>query len=124
MKTLYMAYNHNGTALIKKATTYAQALKESKEYSFATGNKSYVEIYADNKDPRVSVVLRHNSKVVKSGIIRFDAVIDRLIDIHLNIYKSLECRDKLNRGETFKYVDHIQGKRYTVTVKPILNMEY
>ena len=37
----FTAYNHNDTGLCEPTTRQA-AIKESKEYTFATGNESYV----------------------------------------------------------------------------------
>lgn len=44
-KVLYMAYNHNGTELMKEPAYKTVASKEAKVYSQATGNAAYVEVY-------------------------------------------------------------------------------
>lgn len=41
---LYMAYNHNGTELMKKPGTKAEAQKEMREYKKQTGNKAYIDL--------------------------------------------------------------------------------
>ena len=41
---LYMAYNHNGTELMRSPGTQAAADKEAKEYRAATGNTAYVDL--------------------------------------------------------------------------------
>jgi hypothetical protein len=40
----YMAYNHNGTPLMKQPTTKAKATEELRKYQFATGNGGYVDL--------------------------------------------------------------------------------
>jgi len=43
MTTTYMAYNHNGTPLLKEPTAIkALANKEAKEYRHATSQSAYV----------------------------------------------------------------------------------
>tara|TARA_R110000796_G_scaffold33154_2_gene86251 strand:+ start:2078 stop:2200 length:123 start_codon:yes stop_codon:yes gene_type:complete len=38
-----MAYNHNGTELLKSSTNKKAATKEANEYMWATGNAAYIE---------------------------------------------------------------------------------
>ena len=42
-KKLYMAFNHNGTALMDSPDTFAKANAEVMFYNYQTGNKGYVE---------------------------------------------------------------------------------
>lgn len=41
---MYMAYNHNGTELMKEPGTKAEAQKEMREYKKQTGNRAYIEL--------------------------------------------------------------------------------
>ena len=41
--TLWMAYNHNDTKLMKAPASFEEAKAESEAYSYATGNPSYID---------------------------------------------------------------------------------
>lgn len=50
MAKKYMAYNHNYTELMKEPATKERAQQEADEYSWVTGNRSYVEEVTDEEN--------------------------------------------------------------------------
>lgn len=75
---------------------------------------------SDFQMPKVYVTLRQGRTVVKKGSLDWDQVIDLILTATGNARDPILARDKLNRGETFKY----KHAGYNVTLTPLYGESY